>query len=278
MFVRAEWSAAAQPSEARHPGHGRNRCRPANVGRRRSVPAPEVRPRAPGVDARRRAQVLSEVEQHVDHADPHLPGRRERPRVIAIAYDGSLAAEAPVHGERQSDRQAVNAAAHTSRIVTFDDEVAVVLLDGEMNDPKPVERCAGDGPLDGREHPRRAERRKSCRRSHRDLDRMPWVDLRTELVWHRRPAARLPTCALADATPGLRAREPELHVPPPRRLDSAHVWFSTRTGAGCVCWNLERRCFRSKGEARDRKARPGIERRGPGSKCEAPDLVRRGRH
>ena len=43
-----------------------------------AMPPRKVRTRAPRIDARGRAEVLAEVEQHVDHARPHLPRRRER--------------------------------------------------------------------------------------------------------------------------------------------------------------------------------------------------------
>ena len=63
----------------------------------------KVRARAARINARGGAEVLSEVEQHVDHARPHVPRRRERSGVIPIADDLPFAAEGAVDRERQPD-------------------------------------------------------------------------------------------------------------------------------------------------------------------------------
>ena len=49
--------------------------------------------------------------------------------MITIADDLPLAAEDAVDGERQSDREAVHAAAGAARLIALDDEVPVVVLD-----------------------------------------------------------------------------------------------------------------------------------------------------
>ena len=48
------------------------------------------------------------------------------------ADDVPFAAEGAVHGQRQTDGEAVHAAAGAARLVSFDDEVPVVLLDGKV--------------------------------------------------------------------------------------------------------------------------------------------------
>jgi hypothetical protein len=83
--------------------------------------------------------VLPEVEQHVDHARPHLARRRERPGVIPVADDLPLAAEDTVDGERQADRQPMNAAAGTACLVSLDDEVTVVLLNRKLDHPEAID-------------------------------------------------------------------------------------------------------------------------------------------
>jgi hypothetical protein len=69
--------------------------------------------------------MLPEVEQHVHHARSHLPRRRERTGVVAIADDLPLAAEDAIDGERQPDGEPVHAATGTARLIPLDDEVPV---------------------------------------------------------------------------------------------------------------------------------------------------------
>ena len=98
--------------------------------------------------------MFAEVEQHVDHARPHLPRRRERSGVIPIADDLAFAAEGAVDRERQPDGEPVHAAAGPARLIPLDDEVPVVLLDRKMDHPKAIDRGARNGSPERREHPR----------------------------------------------------------------------------------------------------------------------------
>jgi hypothetical protein len=72
--------------------------------------------------------MLPEVKQHVDHARAHLPRRRERTDVVAIADDSPFSAEDAIDGERQPDGEPMHAAAGAARLIPLDDEVPVVLL------------------------------------------------------------------------------------------------------------------------------------------------------
>jgi hypothetical protein len=147
--------------------------------------------------------VLAEVEQHVNHADPHLARRGQRAGVIAVADDLPFAPERAVDRERQPDGQPVHAAAGAAGLVALDDEVAVVLLDREVDHPKPVDRRARDGRAERPEHARRAERRQP-----RVARMVTWTGIEDRPsargVRHRRTAARLAPGALASA-PHVRA-------------------------------------------------------------------------
>jgi hypothetical protein len=101
--------------------------------------------------------MLPEVEQRVDHARSHLPRRRERTNVVAIADDLALAAEDAVDGERQPDGEPVHAATGTARLIPLDDEVPVVLLDGEVDHAESIDRRPPDGASERPEHPGRSE-------------------------------------------------------------------------------------------------------------------------
>ena len=98
--------------------------------------------------------MLTEVEQHIDHAGPHLPRCREWSRVIPIADDLPPTAEGAVDGERQPDGEPVHAAAGAPRIIPLDDEVPVVLLDRKMDHPKAIDRRPRDRPPERAKHAR----------------------------------------------------------------------------------------------------------------------------
>jgi hypothetical protein len=77
--------------------------------------------------------------------------------VVAIADDLPLAAEDAIDGERQPDGEPVHATTGAARLVPLDDEVSVVLLDGEVDHPESIDRCPPDGTSERAEHPGRSE-------------------------------------------------------------------------------------------------------------------------
>jgi hypothetical protein len=105
--------------------------------------------------------------------------------VVAIADDLPLApAERAIDRQRQPDGQPVYAATGPARFVPFDDEVSVILLDGEVDHAESIDRRPPDGAPERSEHPRRSQRGKSGHRSDRDLQRVSGVDLRPRVVRH----------------------------------------------------------------------------------------------
>jgi hypothetical protein len=101
--------------------------------------------------------MLPEVEQHIHHAPSHLPRRRERTDVVAITDDLPLAAEEAIDRERQPDGEPVHATTGAARLIPLDDEVPVVLLDGEVDDAESIDRRPPDGASERPEHPGRSE-------------------------------------------------------------------------------------------------------------------------
>ena len=234
VLLDPQRTARASPTDSPHP-RGRRRRRRCRVGDRGSaLPSRKVRPRAARVDVRWRAEVLAEVEQHVNHADPHLPRRGQRAGVKAVADHLPFAPERAVDGERQPNGQPVHAPTGAAGLVALDDEVAVVLLDRKVDHPEPVDRRPSDGAPERPEHARRAERRQSGRTTDGDLHRVSGIDLRSRVVGHRSTAARLSPGALASAPPRACHPEGQLQLPPSCRLDSAHVPLSAWTAEGCV--------------------------------------------
>jgi hypothetical protein len=65
--------------------------------------------------------------------------------VVAIADNLPFASEDAIDGERQSNREPVHATAGPARLISFDDEVGVVLLDREVNHPEAIDRRTRDG-------------------------------------------------------------------------------------------------------------------------------------
>jgi hypothetical protein len=207
VFVDSQGSARQPPTDARHPRPRPGGGRPDSRGRWRRVPPRKVVSRAARIDASRGTQVFSEVEQHIDHARAHVSRGRERSGVVPVANDLPLAAEGAVDGEGQADGEPVDAAASAAGLVPFDDEVPVVLLDREVNDPEAIERGPRDGAPDRCEHARRAERRQPGLCSDGDLHGVTRVDSGSGHVGHRRSAARLSARPLASPAPGSGCRE-----------------------------------------------------------------------
>jgi hypothetical protein len=139
MFVDSQWPSREPPPDTRHPAAWFDSGRHDIRGHRGGLPPRKMRPRAARVDAGGGAEVLPKVQQHVDHARPHLPRRRQRSGVVPIADDLPLPSEDPVDGERQSNREPVHAAPGSARLIALDDEMSVVLLDREVDHPEPID-------------------------------------------------------------------------------------------------------------------------------------------
>jgi hypothetical protein len=243
VFVDPQQPACALPADTRHPGAwvDGGRC---DIGRcRAGLPPREMLPRAPGIDARRGAEVLPEVEQHVDHAHPHVARRGQLAGVVPIADDLPLATEDAVDGQRQPDGQPVHAAPGPARLIPLDDEMGVVLLNREVNHPEAIDGRPRDGVAERSKDTWRAKRGQSGRGSDRDLHRESWVNLGSSDVRHRRSlcgaAARFSAGPLASTAPCSGGRDRQSHLTSPSRLDSAHVSFSARLAAGCGAHPLD---------------------------------------
>ena len=79
--------------------------------------------------------------------------------MVPIADDLPLASKDAVDGERQSNREPVHATAGPARLIPLDDEVAVVLLDREVNHPEAIDRRPRDGASERSEQAWRAKLR-----------------------------------------------------------------------------------------------------------------------
>jgi len=86
--------------------------------------------------------MFPEVHQDVDERVPYGARRGERPCVVPVSEDVSAPSQGAVDGTCEPDRNAANAAGKGEAIIGLGDEVYVVVLDAEFDDP---ERRSGAG-------------------------------------------------------------------------------------------------------------------------------------
>ena len=77
------------------------------------------------------------VHDDVDESVPHLARRGQRPGVEAITPNLSRASQDAIDGPRETDRHAHESPREGALVVSFHEQVQMVLLHGVMNDAKP---------------------------------------------------------------------------------------------------------------------------------------------
>ena len=107
--------------------------------------APAVKPpsRRARVESRRPGVVLLAIHEHVNQRVPHFARRGERSRVVPVAEHGAPAAESAVDRASDPDRDAAETAGQTFAAVRFDEEMDVIVLDGEVDNPEAPARGRG---------------------------------------------------------------------------------------------------------------------------------------
>jgi len=193
------------------PDGGKPRAR-AHDGRRAEQsrdwlpPAAEPWRRRAGVQTAFSRAMLAAVHQYVDERVADRARRGERAGMKPVPPHGSAAAERAVDRPRDADGEAPHPAAQSPRIIGFDDEMEMVVLDREMNDPEVpagghVERAADSGK---RAVGPQAANCGSAAQGHvhrvRRRVRRPWP------VRDARPAARCKLAAGASSPASPRAR------------------------------------------------------------------------
>ena len=101
-------------------------------------PAIEPRSRAARVDRRRRAQMLAEIQQNVDESVPYLARRGEGACVVPITPNGAAALPSAIERTGGATVQRIQASAKSVAGISFNDEMDVIGLDGEMHDTEGV--------------------------------------------------------------------------------------------------------------------------------------------
>ena len=186
-------------------------------------PTPSVEPH-PGrerVDARAQAprSVLTKIQQHVGEHGAHLPRRPKRPAMPPIRPQRPASRQQIVHVSRDADSDAADPARKGTFIRSFDDEVQVIALNGEVQDPKAL-RVAPRGAPQSKSHRRKnvLTSERSQPRTHRNVYGLGRSLERASPMRHIPPRRALPLRPCASAAPTRRKRELQLRrTPAPHR-------------------------------------------------------------
>lgn len=110
------------------------------------------------------------VLEDVDERMADLPRRRESSSVVPVVPDGSAAAENAIDGLGDANRETLNAATQSHGTVCFYEQVDVIALHAEMEEPEPVCRRLRERGTYRRENDLVPQRRKIGARSQRDVN------------------------------------------------------------------------------------------------------------
>jgi hypothetical protein len=126
--------------------------------------------------------MLAPVLQHIQERVPYLPRRGERPRVVAITPDSTLAPEEAVDRPGDPDREPLNTAREPRRPVGLHQQVEMIGLDAVVEEAEAVAGGGGERAPHGREKWLVAQGRESCTCAQSDVSGMSWLVGRAALV------------------------------------------------------------------------------------------------
>jgi hypothetical protein len=123
--------------------------------------------------------------------------------VIPVRPEPSAAAKGPIDRPRDANREPPEPAAKRARVIGFDQEMEMVVLDTELNDPKPAVGGRDQGAPHGWEGPMGPQATDCLRSAQRDVYGVGGDVRRPAAVWDAGAAAGsgLPPGAGATATP-----------------------------------------------------------------------------
>ena len=178
------------------------------------VPPIEPRSGRARVDFSPALPVLLEVHQHVDYRMPHGARRGKGAGVVAVAPDRTTAPEGTVHRPSNTDRNPLDAAAEQRTVRGFDDEMEMIVLDRELDDPEATVGGDGEGGAHGREDPRGTKAADGMHRPKRDVNGVGGGMGQAGAVRHSRSPTRrrLATRSGAAPAPGTWRRKRQLQL------------------------------------------------------------------
>jgi hypothetical protein len=153
--------------------------------------------------------VLAVIHQYVHERVPHRPRGGERPRVVPVAPDGAAPTEGAVDRPRHPDGKPPEAAAEHSRVIGLDDEMEMVVLDTELEEPEPTVGRRSKRAADGWEDPVGPQAADGPPAAERDVHGVRGTVRGPGAVRDARAATRRPFAAGTGPTaaPGARGRE-----------------------------------------------------------------------
>jgi len=92
--------------------------------------------------------VLFPVLEDIDQTRSDLARRSQGAGVIAARPDGSSTCKHTIYSARQTDLERCNSENQRTRVIGFDDQMQVIVLDGEVQDAKPCIRRCSERPPD----------------------------------------------------------------------------------------------------------------------------------
>src|SRR5262245_26639342 len=130
-----------------------------------------------------------------------------------------------VHGASDPDGETTNATAERTPMVGLGDQMDMVVLHAELDDPTFRTRRRGEGAAHGSEDALRAQARDRSRRAKRHVHRVSRDVSWARSVWHSRPTSghRLPTGPRPPTAPPTRRWQHQLFLPSRLHLDSANL-------------------------------------------------------
>jgi hypothetical protein len=147
--------------------------------------------------------MLPPVLENVDEAVPHFAGRAERPGMVAVGPELAPAPENAVRGPCEPDRKPLEAARESELILCLHQEVHVVGLDRELEEPEAPPGGSGQRSAERREDATVAERRQRPSGTKGDVHRMAGLVPRPGPVrYAHRASGWLSAGADALAAPG----------------------------------------------------------------------------
>jgi hypothetical protein len=206
-LVRVDETSAA-PAESREPSLRDSRHWRVAWRRRGHREAVEPWRRRERIDRGTGRAMLLRVHEDVDDRVPNGARRLQLARVEAVGPDAAAHPQEIVDAACEPNGEALHATCEGARVASFDDEVEVIALDGELDDMEDVAELAraigrADAVAYGAKERGLAERRKTSACPHRHVHRVRSAVTLAPAVRNRAaPGPPLATRSISLAAPG----------------------------------------------------------------------------
>ena len=200
-------------ADPREPGSSRGDGWRANSSRRRFAPPREPCRRRARIDSSHVPQMLPEIIHDVNQRVADRAGRREGTSVISVSPHAASPAECAIDGACDADRETAEPARERPRRIRLGDEMDVVVLDRELNNPEIRARGDGKGAAYMREDTRSSQAMNCLHGAQRNVDGLSGDMQRARPMRNAGPAAgcELPSGTGTSTAPGVRGGQEQLN-------------------------------------------------------------------